>query len=669
MLNHMQNKARFIRLARGLHNQKSTLVPISDDIYKSIKENPNSDYYTSLFQYREHHVEQFKTTESVKGIKDVTTPKLLWDFDDAQNIESARQDALTVIQRLNENGVKKEDIRAYFSGGKGFHLEVMTDQEFSRQEFVNITFNLASDLKTFDQRINDEQRLIRAPLTKHPKSGLHKIPLEINDLKTLAIDEIRTLAEDVEGYDSAALKDELFKIALPEKLNSLRTKEAKKVAQETVVKEDLKFDTRDIDFSRCPSWLTKDRFALQEGFFYGSESASQGERNDAFMILAATYRNQGFSTEHALALLSTTAQKQSERTGEELADESRLVREVLSVVFAPGWNGGQYGSDHPLLVQTRNRFRLDDPIYNGMPLIKIEEVGQKFKNFAKAFDQNRIMTGLPSLDKKLVLTTSMAVGLLGAPGSGKTSILNLIMEHQSKNNIPSVYQSLDMADNLLYLRLLQKQTGLSVEQLLENFKSDNPDQKVLDAYAQILNNFSKVHFNFRSAMTVEQMDNDITRYKHETGINPKVIAVDYLEKVRTDYTDPTISSGMVASQLSDLAKKHDALVLVLLQPQKAAGDASQELLSMRKVKGASVIEQDLRVILTAWRYGFNPSDPSRDKFMSVGIVKNNLGETAQVDFGWHGLTGQVFEMNGDMRRELNDLRADLKAQAEQEAAI
>jgi replicative DNA helicase len=256
--------------------------------------------------------------------------------------------------------------------------------------------------------------------------------------------------------------------------------------------------------------------------------------------------------------------------------------------------------------------------------------------------------------------------LLGSPGSGKTSILNSIMEHQSKNGIPCVYQSLDMGDNLLYLRLLQKYTGLPVDLIMENFKSESPDQKILDAYAQILENYSKVHFNFRSAMTVDQMDNDIIRYKQETGLNPKIIAVDYLEKVRSDYTDPTISSGMVASQLSDLAKKHDALVMVLLQPQKSAGDASQELLSMRKVKGASVIEQDLRVILTAWRYGFNPSDPSRDKYMSIGIVKNNLGETAQIDFGWHGLTGQVSELNRDQRKDLMQLRADLAA-AKQES--
>lgn len=656
---------KYLRLARGLQGQYS-LIPITENIYNTIKKHPNADFYTSLFRYKEHHVEQYKQTNSVAGIKDVTTPKLLWDFDDAQDIERARKDAVTVCQRLKKLGVSTDDIRAYFSGGKGFHLEIETDQEFTRQEFINITFELAKDLPTFDDKINDEQRLIRAPLSKHPKSGLHKIPLSFNMLNRLGIEQIKEKAESVEQFDPDKISDEAYRITLPAALNSLRFKEAKKISNVPVaVDENLSFDRDEIDFSQCPTWLTKDRYALQEGFFYGSETASIGERNAAFMILAATYRNQGFSPGHAQALLSATAEKQAKRTGEEVYDDGRIHREVINPVFAPTWKGGQYASDHPLLVATRKRFNLDDPIFNGTPLVKIHEVGDRFKSFAKAFDQNRIMTGLDSLDKKLVLTTGMAVGLLGAPGSGKTSILNSIMEYQSKNGIPCVYQSLDMGDNLLYLRLLQKYTGLPVDVILENFKSDSPDQAVLDAYATILENYSKVHFNFRSAMTVEQMDNDITRYKHETGLNPKIIAVDYLEKVRTDYTDPTVSSGMVASQLSDLAKKHDALVMVLLQPQKSAGDASQELLSMRKVKGASVIEQDLRVILTAWRYGFSPSDPSRDKFMSIGVVKNNLGETAQVDFGWHGLTGQVFELNHDLRKELNQLRADLAAAKEE----
>lgn len=56
--------------------------------------------------------------------------------------------------------------------------------------------------------------------------------------------------------------------------------------------------------------------------------------------------------------------------------------------------------------------------------------------------------------------------------SGKTSVLNKIVENLSKNNIPTIYQSLDMSDNLLYLRLMQKYTGWPVQDILETLQED-----------------------------------------------------------------------------------------------------------------------------------------------------------------------------------------------------
>lgn len=182
----------------------------------------------------------------------------------------------------------------------------------------------------------------------------------------------------------------------------------------------------------------------------------------------------------------------------------------------------------------------------------------------------------------------------------------------------------------------------------------------MNAYTEVLKTYSNVHFNFKSAMTVEQINKDIYKYKKETGISPKFIAIDYLEKVKSNMNDPSVSSGVVASELSDLAKEHDACVMVLLQPQKSAGDPSQPLLSMRKVKGSSVVEQDLRCILTVWRPGFSPSENYKDKFLSMGIVKNNLGEIGQLDFGWDGATGAITELDSTQRRDLRLLLEEIE---------
>ncbi len=640
----------FYALAEGLNKRK--LVPVTEDVYKAIEGKNHQDWYTSLFNYSSENLETFKKTRSLSGISGLKTNRLIFDFDNS-DIEVARQDAVETARRLiHEYDIPRDNLQAFFSGSKGFHLECRLDKFINRQEFVNLVFGIAGDLRSFDTTINDEQRIVRLAHTKHPKSGLYKTPISTKELKSSTIEEIKEKAK-VPGEVSVLAGS----VTLNDKLIAVKNTEYKSVIKKE--KKEVKSFEEGPDFSQAPKWMSHDRYALSQGYFYGSENAEQGERNKAFLILAATFKNQGFSEEHTLALLEVTAEKQALITEETAYTSAQLQKEIINPVFSPMWKGGQYSSDEPLLVTTRERFNLVDDTDTKKSLVKITDVGDRFKSFAKNFDQNRILTGFESLDKKLVLTTGMAVGLLGSPGSGKTSILNSIIENQSKNNIPCIYQSLDMSDNLLYLRLLQKYSGLPVDRILKEFQTTEPDPAILNAYADILKNYSRVHFNFRSAMTVGQIDKDIEAYKKEMGVSPKVIAVDYLEKVRSDYTDPSVSSGMVASQLSDLAKKHDALVIVLLQPQKSAGDASQELLSMRKVKGASVIEQDLRVILTAWRPGFNPQDPYNDRFMSIGVVKNNLGETCQLDFGWKGLTGAITELDMQGKKDLMALRRDL----------
>ena len=96
--------------------------------------------------------------------------------------------------------------------------------------------------------------------------------------------------------------------------------------------------------------------------------------------------------------------------------------------------------------------------------------------------------------------------------------------------------------------------------------------------------------------------------------------------------------------------------MVLLQPQKSAGDPSEELLSMRKVKGASVIEQDLRLIMTLWRPGFSPKNSQDDRYASIAIVKNNMGPVTQIGFGWDGLKGKFSELTGAEISHLDGLR-------------
>ena len=645
----------YLALAEGLASRQ--LIPANENIINIVKKNPKQDFYTSLYTYHDRHLEQFKKTKSLAGIQDIKTKRLFFDFDDGLAPTNAQTDTLEIHNRLLESGVPPESIQLFFSGQKGFHVNVHLKDGLTRQEFVNVVFNLAGDLKTFDVRINDEARILRAPFSMHPASKLYKIPIELHELETLSIDAFKEFAKDLEAYDIDGFTDPT-PIELPEPLNVLRQQTFKKIGPADI--SDIKgFDLKDIDFGKCPRWMAKERYALQEGFFYGSESVDKGERNIGFMILAATYKNQGFSADHTLGLLETTAEKQSLRTGEAPYTSDQLRREIVNVVFNPSWKGGIYGKDEPLLYLTRKRFNLNE-VESNIDLVDINDVGADFQDFAKNIDKNTIKTGLKSLDDNVLITSGMMVALLAAPGAGKTSFANLFVENLCQNGENTIFFSLDMYKNLLFSRLLQKYSGYDMRKILDMYKNNNPDEKMIKAYADVLKNYTRAHFNFRSGPTVEEIEQEIISYQQEKGQNAKLVVVDYLEKVRGPFSDATANSAYVASRLSDIAKKYHTTVLLLVQPQKSAGDPREELVSYRKIKGASVIEQDSRVILTMSRPGYDPKSMQNDKYATISVVKNNMGGLCQLDFGWEGITGQLTELDADQRRDLIRLREDIQ---------
>jgi len=134
----------YIRLSESL--KRYELIPVTEDIWSKISSN-EVDYYTSIFRYNQAHYDYWKKNNTVSGIKDVVTSKILFDFDNAKDPEAARQDAITLVSRLLAKGIKPDNIQVAFSGSKGFSVELDSTSRFTPEEFKNITFALASDIE------------------------------------------------------------------------------------------------------------------------------------------------------------------------------------------------------------------------------------------------------------------------------------------------------------------------------------------------------------------------------------------------------------------------------------------------------------------------------------------------------------------------------------------
>lgn len=646
-------------IAEGLN--KRILVPENEVMTKLVElygEKPNKDFYVSVFKYSEKHKEQFNKTGSLAGINDNKATQIIFDFDDESNIENARKDAIVVFDRLVSNGFSPSDIIPAYSGGKGFHLEINTTNEFQREELVNIRQSLSGDLNTTDPVIKDNQRIIRAVLSKHNKTGLYKIPLTANELKTMPLDKIQAEAKNPsdERYTMAG---EVFSktTSTPASIMKLTKVKPKEVA--------VKASDEVIDFAKNKTGLTNAKYVLAQGYF------EEGERHEAVMILASTYMSLGWPQDLCYNNLKATLRLRNARLGKSVMsefDKAELWNEVESV-YSPLWKGGVYSeSSNELLIKTKKMYNIDER-FDENPVISISDLKEATEKFLVNLKDNRIYTGLESLDKNLILTKGMLFGVLGSPGSGKTSFLNVFMENTSKNHGPCLYFSMDMSKDLLGVKIMQRYTGYPIEKLEDMILHKTFDKKYINAVARFTEDYKNVGFCFENGYDVSKIDDEIKKYEDKVGSRISLIGVDYLEKVQGPYSEETANSGFVASNLANLAKKRDTCIGLLLQPNKLAGSPADEFKSYRSIKGASKIEQDARAIVGIWRPGYSPEDFMRDRYMSIAILKQNMGKLGRFDYMFDGLTGGITEMTDEQRRLFHQFLEELKNQKEADADL
>jgi replicative DNA helicase len=287
--------------------------------------------------------------------------------------------------------------------------------------------------------------------------------------------------------------------------------------------------------------------------------------------------------------------------------------------------------------------------------MEITDAFDMFRDYALNIDSLTIKTGIPSLDKMVRMTIGMSVGLVAAPGVGKTTVAIQILNAMSKSNEQSIFFSYDMYHALVLQKLIQKHLHMSDEEIFDKFKKNDVEfeKQVKNVLSE---EYKNVDFCFHTGQTAMDIEETIKYTEEKTGKKPRLIVVDYSELVLTDLSDMTASSSQVAQKLREIATKYNICVLVLMQPNKMAGSPADELTSYRNLKGSSSSEQALSVILGMSRPGYDPRRPHEDRFITIKCLKNRMGGLFTLDLGWNGMTGDIHEMTDEEENLLNEIR-------------
>lgn len=628
---------KYVRLNRTVIDKGILVKP--EEVQNLIKD--DKDYYISTYNYNQDHYNTFQTTGSIKGIKDVKTQKLWFDFDSKdQTLLDSKKDALELITRLKGYNVDADKLELYFSGKKGFNVVLNLTREINPQQVKQLVNRFAKDLKTFDPSLYDESQLLRIPRTKHQDSGLFKIPLTLNQLQNHSIDQIKDAAAKNQPigkfkYEAVDFDDSLFEL-----------EEVKKEIKTTSLEE---FNAHD----KPRNWKSS-KWALMQGFF------GPGERDQSMMILAATAKAMGYDKVTTYYMCKSALKKSWERNGQGNFTKEELWTKIENV-YSENWKGGQYSEKDDLFLQKKSD-ELNIKELTTTSTVDIKSALGIYKNYAKNINRLTLKTGIKELDEKQRITIGMSFGIIAAPGVGKTSIALQMLHSMSKDGELCIFFSYDMYAAHVIQKIVQKHwEGDDIERVFKEYEAGNEIyiQKVEEL---IVKEYPNVEFCFETGQTIQDIYSVIRDAELKRGMKCKFVVIDYNELVITDVADPTQSSNKTAQNIRELASKEQVCVLSLFQPSKMTGDPSSEITSYRAAKGGSGIEQSVSLMFGISRPGFNPRKPEEDKYVSINCVKNRMGSIFSLDLYWNGYKGEVRGLTSQERYDLKKLRDQKEAE-------
>ncbi len=134
---------------------------------------------------------------------------LSFDIDRADNLNQALSDARRLAAFTVERyKLEEDDLLVFFSGSKGFHLELPTAtwQAQPSTVFHRVARRFAETVADaagvrIDPSIYGKVQPFRAPNSRHPKTGLHKRRLAFDELLNLSLPGVLNLAAHPTPFD------------------------------------------------------------------------------------------------------------------------------------------------------------------------------------------------------------------------------------------------------------------------------------------------------------------------------------------------------------------------------------------------------------------------------------------------------------------------------------
>jgi replicative DNA helicase len=279
------------------------------------------------------------------------------------------------------------------------------------------------------------------------------------------------------------------------------------------------------------------------------------------------------------------------------------------------------------------------------PVVTLADLAGSYWDEVKKRRQG-ISTSLPDLDKAMGggFQPGKLVILLGAPGSGKTTLANQMAEHIADAGRPVFYMTSEDTPGMLLAKTLARVYNIPYSAVLGGYKA--VEAEIIDALEKVRRRTSAqrlAYLHDTGALNMEQLQERASahfqRFPESEQGGSGVLVVDYLqrlarslrriggraEELRAAVTDLT-------EQLRAVAMELDCTVLALASQNRASGYKDGDAMASAKESGDIEYTADVILALAAPE---KAQPVNEHKPMNLRLVKNRLGEsdkTLPLDF-------------------------------------
>lgn len=636
----------YVRLTKTVRDKGRLVTP---EELAELVEDYDIDWYYSPFMYGEDALDYFEENDkSIKGYTgEAFTNVLYWDLDCKADFGKVQENAIKLIDYLVECGFG-DGIELYFSGNKGVHVLLNTENKCLPQQVKKICYNVAVeadlDQEVFDTSVYNVNRIFRIPFTKHQDSGLYKVPLTYEQLCDLSEEEVRSLAEtndydpiEFAEVDAAELIEEFGQIIAPSVTDDNNVIDLDRIRE----KYGSEFNPLD-----CPPDKRRCIYVLENGYF------GHGERENASIRLAAYYMSQGENREQVENRLYDALKRREAHYTDLNQWEDADVQRILNEVFSENWNGGAYSCRTDEFLRSKcdvgSGCCADDKSHKEkLNVVTVGGLIDRYLDYANQALMEYPEMGIKWLDEMIRIRPRNFSIVNGANGSGKTSLVIQFMENLNRQQMWHLFFSLDMADTSLFEKLGAKYTEYSQEEIESAFNIHTRDEKIMaEVLSAIREKLPYTLFDFTSSVDSRYIEHTISTLKRREidPVNIQVAIIDYAGRITGDKDSEYANATDVALRANDICKRTNTHLMFISQVPRDEGDHTLPLRSSRVSKNSGAWEENATIVVNCWR-PFGDGIARLDKYMHIYIAKNRSGTLGERVFSWEGKTGTVSDIS------------------------